>query len=210
MQYTPGFISSTMSYYGLQNLKNKRLKISTQYDLNDPFEFLGYRFSEKKDRLDWERRIEKALSNTGLICFCRNWRNPVIWSHYADKHKGLALGFDVSTYGLIPVRYETSRKEFPGLLGLLNPNPEKFFQEIIGFKFSHWSYENEVRCMERLNEDFCEEGIYFKNFDAALKLKEIIIGHRSEISTKKLASSIDLEGIRVKTARLAFNTFDVV
>lgn len=196
--------------YGFLNIQNKRLKISTLSDLNDPFEFLGYRFTDKKARLDWRRRTEKALSKIGLICFCRDWRNPVIWSHYAHKHEGLALGFDVQTYGLIPVRYESSRKKFPGYSGILNPDPEKFFQEIIGYKFSHWRYENEVRRMAGLKDDSRQDGIYFREFDASLQLKEIIIGCKSEISKKQLESAIDLDGISVKTARLAFNSFDVV
>src|SRR4051812_20082149 len=34
-------------------------------------------------------------SRRGLVCFSRNWIDPVLWSHYAQRHRGLCLGFDV-------------------------------------------------------------------------------------------------------------------
>lgn len=31
----------------------------------------------------------------GLLCFCETWQSPLLWNHYADRHKGICLGFDV-------------------------------------------------------------------------------------------------------------------
>ena len=32
----------------------------------------------------------------GLVWFSANWNNPVQWSHYADHHRDLCLGFKVT------------------------------------------------------------------------------------------------------------------
>jgi hypothetical protein len=40
-----------------------------------------------------------------MLCFSRDWHNPVQWSHYADKHRGICLGFDVPDSLLVPVQY---------------------------------------------------------------------------------------------------------
>jgi len=64
-------------------------------ELNDPFEFLGVDLSDP----DFRRQIKatkKTLSESrGLLCFSKNWHNPVLWGHYADKHRGICLGFDM-------------------------------------------------------------------------------------------------------------------
>jgi len=196
--------------FGLKNLKDSRLKISTISDLNDPFEFMGYRFKDRKERVDWRGRIKSYFKNKGIICFCRDWRNPVIWSHYADKHRGIALGFDVQSYGTIPVKYRTTRLDRPNKTEVLQTHITDLMQNSIAYKFSHWKYEKEVRTLENLDNRNTENGLYFKEFDACLRLKEIIIGCRSEITSKTLHQNTDLKGIEVRTARLAFKSFDVV
>src|SRR5262245_21901599 len=78
--------------FALQNLTKQRIKISTYADMNDPFELLGIRFSNA-----WvhNQMIESAKTLTGALCFSRNWRNPMLWSHYADEHKGICMGLDI-------------------------------------------------------------------------------------------------------------------
>jgi len=45
----------------------------------------------------------------GLLRFSRDWHNPVLWSHYASRHTGLCLGFDVPDDCLGPVSYSRKR-----------------------------------------------------------------------------------------------------
>jgi hypothetical protein len=33
--------------------------------------------------------------NIGVLCLGASWSSPVMWAHCADKHFGVALGFDV-------------------------------------------------------------------------------------------------------------------
>ena len=59
------------------------------------------------------RAFKKEMEQSyGILCFCRTKRNPVLWSHYADKHKGMCLGFDVRDDSLNAVKYVSRRLVF--------------------------------------------------------------------------------------------------
>ena len=86
----------TAKQWALVILREKRLKISTIPELNDPFELLGASIGEKGMRRALEILHAHWARELGMICMTDNWRSPVMWAHYADKHRGLCLGFDVS------------------------------------------------------------------------------------------------------------------
>ena len=37
----------------------------------------------------------------GLLSFSSTPREPTLWSHYAESHKGIALGFDIASNLLV-------------------------------------------------------------------------------------------------------------
>lgn len=55
--------------FGLKTLREKKLKISTLDDLNDPFELLAYQMTERKKRKEWRNARKQWGSQRGLICF---------------------------------------------------------------------------------------------------------------------------------------------
>ena len=69
-------------------------KISRFCDLNDPFELIPFDLSNE-DQRDALIHTRKELSDVGLLCFSFKWLNPLLWAHYADKHKEICLGFDL-------------------------------------------------------------------------------------------------------------------
>ena len=77
------------AHYGIEDIHKRRLKISRFMDLNDPFEFLGADLSDREFRRALKNTKVKLSESKGLLCFSESWRNPVLWGHYADKHKGL-------------------------------------------------------------------------------------------------------------------------
>src|SRR6185437_3975601 len=95
--------------HGLDGIRNGRLKISEIQDLNDPFELLPFKLSNKDLRDALHKTKEQISSNRGMLCFSKTWSNPVLWSHYADKHRGLCLGFAVPDNFSMPVRYTAKR-----------------------------------------------------------------------------------------------------
>jgi hypothetical protein len=76
--------------FGLKSLSEKRLKISTLRDLNDPFELLPYELSNRTNREVIRRYFAEMTARYGLLCFSAQWKDPVIWAHYSDKHRGFA------------------------------------------------------------------------------------------------------------------------
>jgi hypothetical protein len=54
--------------------------------MNDPFELSGSRWSDPQ--------VDSVLTDytsatVGALCFSTNWSNPLLWSHYAEKHSGI-------------------------------------------------------------------------------------------------------------------------
>ncbi|WP_411352565.1 DUF2971 domain-containing protein [Leisingera aquaemixtae] len=204
-------------FYGaesaVRNIRDKRLKVSTIKDLNDPFEFHALRLPNKASRAVWSHGIEEVFSQVGIICFCKHWHNPVIWSHYADSHRGLALGFDVEDKGgLLEVEYTKKRIDFAEEANNnYGGDVMAFIKKSISTKFMHWVYEDEVRLVCLLDNKDEQSSLYFQNFGEELALKEVIIGARSQLSSMDVRNAFGAnEDLSITTARLAFQDFRVV
>ena len=81
--------------FAVSNLAIQRIKIARFSDLNDPFELLAVDLGNKRHRKAFRESRGEINAATGLICFSKSWRNPLLWGHYAEKHTGIALGFEV-------------------------------------------------------------------------------------------------------------------
>lgn len=97
----------TSEEYGLDNLAKSRLKISRINSLNDPYEFYvsladENGFLEEGYLDDVKNHYHNLL---GMVCFNKNWGNPVHWSHYGDSHKGICLCSDLDRKYLKKIRY---------------------------------------------------------------------------------------------------------
>lgn len=194
----------------MENIKNRKLKISTLDDLNDPFEFLPYSFDNPNSRRLWDKTRQKCFDGKGIICFCRGWQNPVVWSHYAKNHTGLALGFDVPSDVTLEVKYRKSRKKVKNINTLTAKQRERLVEESMSTKYLHWRYEDEVRVFTRCSDQCPITGLFFKDFDFDLSLSEIIIGPRSNLSTSEISKVTDLKDVDIITSRLAFHSYRVV
>lgn len=199
----------TTQTYGLMALRNRRLKIARVDDLNDPFEFLSW---DVRDPLTRARmRAWKAAQNAewGLVCFSRKWSNPLLWGHYAAKHQGMALGFDVPDTDLYsPVKYRPRRIPFPQGREL----DGRDLEAVLLTKFTAWRYESEYRCFCRLADAVQDGGLYFEPFSETLRLGQVIVGDAATVSRAELADALGDEAQRVETfkARAAFGSFEVV
>jgi len=198
--------------YGLDDIRRRRLKIALISDLNDPFEFLAFELSSKNLRRALEGTKDTMARTKGLLCFSRDWRNPVQWSHYADRHRGICLGFDVPDSLLVQVSYTAERlavevdKLFDG-----GPIGESTMLTLLSTKYEHWKYENEVRCFLGLEDKDPESGLYFADFSDKLRLLEVIVGARSGLSRRDITDALgSLTNVEAFKARPAFKTFTVV
>ena len=203
------------SKWGLENIRKKRLKISRLHDLNDPFELFALELSDDRLRTAFTQVKNELHKNRGILCFSDKWTNPVMWSHYADKHRGLCLEFEVPDVNLAKVHYRFSRLRAE-LLQLFDSDPiveEKAMLTCLTTKFSHWKYEHEWRCFVDL-DTADKKGNYFADFAENLKLAGVIVGPRStitrgDIEKAFLKAKLNYSPYSFKT-RLAFRNFRVV
>ena len=97
--------------FGLQDLQLQRIKIAKFLELNDPFELFSPCFADSDTRLTWRNIAFEIADTLGIICFSKDWHNPVQWSHYADRHRGFCMGFDIPDELLNHVQYKAKRSE---------------------------------------------------------------------------------------------------
>lgn len=181
--------------------------------MNDPFELLALELSDKALRRRYRAYVREMARNFGVLCFSRRCGNPVLWSHYADKHRGICLGFEVPSNCLLEIRYAANR--LPRTIsaelkaGGLDQDDMK---EILGTKFKSWEYEEESRVFLRLEDRDPDRGLYFKEFGNEFTLMEVILGARGEVTKAQVIERMRAAAtsVRVIKARLAFTEFGIV
>jgi len=199
--------------FALQNLRHRRLKIAQINDLNDPFELIAVDHSNKEERLIWRGWKKDQEEKWGALCFSKSWRNPVLWSHYGDKHKGMCLGFEVSDDLLMPIRYTKKRiKVDIAQYLVLGKLDTKLMSTLLRTKFFDWRYEKEVRIFASLKIKDQETGLFFCDFNEKLRLVEVITGPLCDETEETIRSCLRHEdcGVKLTKSRLAFQSFDVV
>jgi hypothetical protein len=199
--------------FAFEDLRNRRLKIAEYSDLNDPFELVAAHNEDSTQREILRRWKDDFREKRGVLCFCKTWRNPVMWSHYSDKHQGICLGFDVDDEFAIPIRYSNKRldMDFVGPNAAANLNQDMMLR-LLQTKYSDWGYEREVRLSVELDTKDSETGFYYYEFDERVRLAEVIAGPScpvTESEVKELLSATDTP-VDIFKARLAFKSFKVV
>jgi len=142
--------------FALKDIREQRIKLSVFEDMNDPFELLGSRWSDSK--VDGILTAHAAASY-GALCFSTNWSNPLLWSHYAEKHKGICLGLDTPDQPDVvqtPIYVGAPEMRDPsGLFEALRTGQfgiaEGPVMRKLLLKFKDWLYEDEVRLFARLD-----------------------------------------------------------
>jgi hypothetical protein len=204
--------------FGLKGLYERRLKQSRLHELNDPFELTPYDLTNPSLRQAFLMTRDHIGQDKGMVCFSADWRDPVIWAHYSDKHRGLCLGFEIPEMQGDPendesgyVDYIREPLQFPVDFADL-PGPERFavVRKILFTKFKHWEYEKEIRIWAPLQNK--EDHLHFLEFDEKLRLAEVIIGQKCTLPKSAIARALgSLNGeVNIAKARAAYDGFEMV
>lgn len=198
--------------FALSSIALRRLKISRFSELNDPFEMLAVDLFDFDLRAGIHAKKAQIDSLEGLLCFSRRYCNPLLWSHYADRHRGVALGFDVPTRLLTDVRYIAGMKKLRIGDETAQAKIDAFLHELRFKKFEGWRYEEEVRQLFRLADLTCESNMHFVPFTDDLTLREVILGPWCEAPIDAVGALVEgfPGGVCVSRARLAHSEFSVV
>ena len=214
------FISSE---FALRALRDRRLKIARINELNDPFEFYTTDFSDNDTQSKLETFKNQVNERYGVICFCENYHDPVLWSHYADSHRGIVLVFEIPDDMAIRINYQPERFKLDVEAAIQRGSfTESDLTQLISTKFSSWGYEKEIRMMCRLNDHFCQmdskgKKVYFESLSLesygvdALKLIRLIRGIRCDLKPADIASELlAVDTLPVQDARLDVSSFQVI
>ncbi len=97
------------------------------------------------------RSIEKNIRQTsqkkiGIYCLTETRTNTLMWTHYADEHKGYCLEFDATDIDSIFIGAEEMQytDEYPVVDHLNTPN-DQMFELTFLTKATKWRYEEEWR-----------------------------------------------------------------
>jgi hypothetical protein len=190
-----------------------RLKVSRFNELNDPFELLASDLLNPKHKTAFFAFKNQLNATKGMICFSGNWNNPLLWGHYGEKHKGIALGFEIPNDRLTSVQYTSQRAKvnFDVSTGKIKNGPE-VVDSLIRTKFSDWRYEDEYRMFVDLNSAPSDSGQYFVDFDSDLILTEVVLGLNCELPINKMRSLLQMfdKPVRVLKAGMALRSFKLI
>lgn len=203
----------TSEKHAVSNLENRRIKIATINDLNDPFELMGLKLANKDYRKLFRQKRSEFAKAFGILCFCISWHSPVLWSHYGEKHAGICLGFDVTDKLLKEVKYITSMRIMESQIYALQSQIDmELMVELLYFKFLDWKYEKEIRLLVKLEECEKENSLYFLPFSNDIIIKKVIIGARGEKVPKDIGKLIkpNYTGVEIIKSRLAFQSYQVI
>lgn len=154
----------------------------------------------------------QMAQDRGLICFSNDWRSPLLWSHYADQHRGIALGFNLSNHAFA-VEYRDTRVSCDWDLFMQDKHYAlEIVRQVVCSKSKHWSYETETRVHVALDHSMAENGLYFLDFSTGLELAEIVVGPLCNLRRRDFQDLVSefKPDVRVRKARLAFKSYDVV
>lgn len=137
---------------------------------------------------DMLRSIQKNLMSNytqGVLALAQNYDCPLMWSHYADQHKGFCIGYDVSDNGNYEIhslnyggdRFITTQQIYDMLFGS-NENIRKEAKKeidkvVLLSKAPQWAYEMEHRVIS-------EQGLQENYF----RLSDVTFGLRFKNSVK--------------------------
>lgn len=155
-------------YRSLDNFKNlvdiilkNRLYAAQYKDLNDPMEGQYYYHQGELNRTIRDKILEEK-GTLRILSLSRINNNQLMWSHYADGHKGIAIGVKIDNE-----KYDVQPIEYDGIVTIRNSDYNgQTAREILRHKLEVWSYEEEVRVFQR-NQMFID-----------VKIEEIILGQR--------------------------------
>ncbi len=179
-----------------------RLYGATYRELNDPME--GFYISSNylkqyyKDILDAKKLVR-------ICSLSKNYDNPLLWTHYADEHKGICIALEVPTSSVwykMPVNYSSSP---PSLNNKIKH--QDWVNTIFSTKSDFWSYEQEVRYIRNCSKT--KSGQPKKEY-LPIKILTIYLGVRMPRETqdsirrliKKINPNINVE--KLKRADLSF------
>lgn len=154
-----------------------KIYFPTPSKFNDPFELsakvnissspllahLNTREKEEVQRI-FRLRVPDAVSEEwrekiGILCLTEDPLNILMWSHYAQNHTGICIGFDTGESPFSSAKQITYSEERPKA----DFESDDLIEHVLLTKSQHWKYEKEWRILKRTTE-IDELNYYYSTF----------------------------------------------
>ncbi len=206
----------------LKSIEARRFKVGRVKNFNDPFEwrmgFTGIALGKETQADACCDHIRDGLDfKFGVICFSDTVAEPVLWSHYADKHRGVA--FEVECLNepekLVKIQYSNDRP-------VIDPNRfndadsgegymRRKVELMICQKSAGWAYEREYRQWIDLARCETEGELYFLRIPDDF-LMRVILGFVCPLEEgyiQKALEKVGLKNAKVVRARRDQETYRI-
>lgn len=155
---------------------------------------------------EWAKTLKKAdeeLESMGVFTLSEASNNILLWSHYANGHRGFCIEFERNSANKLGNYEITRRVQYRLDYPTINPTKEDVFDLKFFTKASEWEYEREWRLV--YDKGDVEEPL------ADVEISAIVFGlrlpdpHKEEI--RKVTS--DIVGIKYRQAVKVPNRFEL-
>jgi hypothetical protein len=188
------FRSEEQFGYAMDIILNKRLYCADWRKMNDPME--GWAVPDVDKVYSGKIAYNKVIDVKQKLRVCSlstTFNSHLLWAHYANGFKGMAIEVDVPVDLLTEVECVNDLSEnFPN-----TKDPELIARECLRRKHAEWKYEREVRIIQRT--EYVED----------IAVRRVIAGHLMEKSLlKTLHTACKL--LKIEFCGLGFSDNEIV
>lgn len=185
-------------------INSQRLRMGDGTNFNDPFELMVVNSTE---------HTVQHITGLRILCLTNSRNMKLMWSHYADSHKGLCLAVKVPADLVYPVCYTGQRlfttSNIDTLMKNCKNNAKKNLRKSYdGLSYIHkaalikdkkWAYEKEYRIVqsETQKELLDDKGFY----SYPIKIERVYLGCRFDGNTQDNINAI-IQACRVNKIEL--------
>ncbi|MCF8372738.1 MAG: DUF2971 domain-containing protein [Bacteroidales bacterium] len=155
--------------------------------------------------------LKKERERFKMSCFSKVYNEMLLWSFYADKHKGICVGFDFPP--IYDNKFILASVEYLDKLEPIDGEAKVYETLLFWFtvKLKKWEYEKEVRAIHKC---LTTQDYEYVNYDKKF-IKEVIFG--CNVSTVQIKdamhqienSNIDFDKIEFKKMIIDSNTSEL-
>lgn len=203
------YLEQTEKYY-TNKTREEQITIAQDFANNPPL------LDPSNVEIEEKKTIEEVKKRFGVFSLTTEKNNFLMWSHYANSHKGICIGFntdilfDTVDGGLCSIIYSN---DFP-IKDLYIEDIYTEHSRIIGTKGEFWEYENEYRLTKidgkkvyKMPLSGIEEiilGVWISQEDKAdiLNIIDTNIPHCKVYETQLSKTKFELELIQIREGKV--------
>lgn len=170
-------------------------------------------FSKLSPDLLLQCEAEKKLKHRGILCVNTDPKNILMWSHYADQHRGLCIGyrFDYAKLREVALIRKVGYPESDDL-EVLTANDlhdtDSSVEKLLLKKSRLWRYEGEWRFILKQTLSSSEPGRE-ENLSQFGQVEEIIFGMRMRIDHRDVVAKVVGNTVSLKVAQPAYRRYQL-